>query len=185
MDGHGTEPPGNHESNDIANQTIGSFDNLIGSAEVRDSDVCFDFYNLGEVKSKVKIEKVNDEANQIPKRSFGKDETPQSIPKKHLSEDKNQKSIGLNGGAAITGENKTSNSFGEKKKTTKGKANRKRHKCSFCDYVTDFTTALKKHMLKHTGERPFPCSVCQERFTRKRNLQLHMKAHVDAFLFSC
>ncbi|XP_055307955.1 zinc finger protein OZF-like [Sitodiplosis mosellana] len=164
---------------------IGSLDNLIGVTEVNDSDVCFDFCELDEVKSEVKIEKIKDEANRVPGRNFSKDETPQSIPKKHFSKDKNQKSSGLNGDAARTGKNKKSNSSDDKKKPTEGRANRKRHKCSLCEYVTVNKGDLARHMLRHTGERPFPCSVCQKRFTRKQHLQSHMKTHVDKFLFSC
>ncbi|XP_055307488.1 zinc finger protein 271-like [Sitodiplosis mosellana] len=168
-----------------AHTAIGSLDNSIGGTQMTDTGVHFDFYDLDEVKSEVKIEKVKDEANRVPGRSFVKNRTPQSNPKKHLSKDKNQKSSGLNGVAAITGKNKNSNSFDDKKKPTEGKANRKRHKCSLCDYITDNKTNLNTHMLKHTGERPFPCIVCQKRFTQKQNLQSHMKTHVGEFLFSC
>ncbi|XP_055301541.1 zinc finger protein OZF-like [Sitodiplosis mosellana] len=181
----------NEVSNEIlmvsrsAHTAIGSLDNSIGGTEMTDTGVHFDFYDLDEVKSEVKIENVEIGAKQVPGRSFGKEQTPQSIPKKHLSKDKNQKSSGLNGGAAITGKNSKANSFDDKDKLTEGNANEKRHKCLLCDYVTDFTTDLKRHIFKHTGERPFPCSVCQKRFTQKQHLQSHMKTHVDEFLFSC
>ncbi|XP_055307956.1 zinc finger protein 845-like [Sitodiplosis mosellana] len=166
---------------------IGSLDNSIGGAEADDSDSCFDFFDLDEVKSEVKIENVKDEANQVPRKDSDKNLRPQSNVEKKNSK---SKLSGPDDGAAKessakTGEEGTANSFGSKKKPSEGKANRKRHKCSMCDYVTDFTTDLKRHMFKHPGERPFPCSVCQKRFTQKHCLQSHMKAHVDEFLFSC
>ncbi|XP_055308318.1 zinc finger protein 184-like [Sitodiplosis mosellana] len=168
-----------------AHTAIRSLDNSIGVTEMTDTGVHFDFYDLDEVKSEVKIENVEVWKKQVPGRSSGKDQSPQSIPKKHLSKDKNKKSSGLNGGAAINGKNSKANSFDDKDELTEGNGNEKRHKCSLCDYATDFTTALKKHMFKHTGERPFPCNVCQKRFTAKQHLRSHMKTHVDEFLFSC
>ncbi|XP_055308316.1 gastrula zinc finger protein XlCGF52.1-like [Sitodiplosis mosellana] len=170
-----------------AHTAIGSLHNSIGRTEVNDSDVCFDFYDRNEVKSEVKIEKVKDEANQVPRKNSDENQKPQSNVKKNNSVSKSSRSS--DGAAkkrsAKTGEEGTANSFGSKKKPAEGKANGKRHKCSLCDYDTNFSADLKKHMLKHTGERPFPCSVCQKRFTQKQHLQSHMKTHVDEFLFSC
>ncbi|XP_055307489.1 oocyte zinc finger protein XlCOF28-like, partial [Sitodiplosis mosellana] len=138
-----------------AHTTTGRPDNVIGSERVNDTDNYFDFHNLDEVKVEVKIEKVKDEVNQVPRKS--------SKATKY----------------------RESSKIGSKKVPTEGKANEKRYMCSLCDYITDIKTNLNNHMLKHTGERPFPYSLCRKRFTTKQNLQSHMKTHVDEFLFSC
>ncbi|XP_055304934.1 gastrula zinc finger protein xLCGF3.1-like [Sitodiplosis mosellana] len=164
----------------------GRADNAIGRHQVN-TDVCYDFHDTGEVKPKVKIGKVKDEASQVPRKSSDENQKPQNsentcFPKPKLNEpdeDVTKKS------AAQTGNISKANSFGDKRVSTEGKTNGKRHKCSLCEYVTTYESNLIRHMLKHTGERPFPCSVCQKRFTQKRNLQSHMKTHVDEFLFSC
>ncbi|XP_055307885.1 gastrula zinc finger protein XlCGF8.2DB-like [Sitodiplosis mosellana] len=90
-----------------------------------------------------------------------------------------------NGGAGKVCKKNKENGVRDMKKPPEGKATGKRHKCSLCEYVTDFDSYLHRHMLKHTGEKPFPCTICPKRFIQKLHLQSHMKAHVDEFLFSC
>ena len=34
---------------------------------------------------------------------------------------------------------------------------------------------LKRHMVVHTGQKPFPCQYCGRRFTQKSNVNLHLR----------
>lgn len=51
----------------------------------------------------------------------------------------------------------------------------KKHHCQYCQYETYYSTNLKQHMLTHTGERPFACSLCSYRCNVKANLRRHLK----------
>lgn len=51
------------------------------------------------------------------------------------------------------------------------------HLCDFCSYSTNKPSNLKRHMLVHTGERPFVCSICSYRCNQKENLKKHMLKH--------
>lgn len=51
------------------------------------------------------------------------------------------------------------------------------HRCQFCQYTSCYTTNLKKHVLTHTGERPFACSYCNYRSSQKTNLKKHLVKH--------
>lgn len=48
-------------------------------------------------------------------------------------------------------------------------------KCPLCDRVYESRTSVKHHLLSHTGEKPFPCSLCRSSFTQLPNLRIHLK----------
>jgi len=50
---------------------------------------------------------------------------------------------------------------------------KKRHACHLCPKTFGWTTDLKRHLLIHTGERPFKCTLCNATFTRNFLLQKH------------
>ncbi len=50
---------------------------------------------------------------------------------------------------------------------------KKRFTCQVCQKTFGWTTDLKRHLLIHTGERPFKCHMCLATFTRNFLLQKH------------
>lgn len=55
---------------------------------------------------------------------------------------------------------------------------KKKYACHLCTKVFGWSTDLKRHILVHTGERPFKCKTCHATFTRNFLLQKHQsKVH--------
>ena len=55
--------------------------------------------------------------------------------------------------------------------------------CNVCDYVTNKTSNLKKHMKVHDKIKeepvgPLHCPTCQKSFEIKKYLTAHMKTHL-------
>jgi DNA-directed RNA polymerase subunit RPC12/RpoP len=54
----------------------------------------------------------------------------------------------------------------------------KKYVCTYCNKRFGWSTDLKRHILTHTGERPFQCQLCGATFTRNFLLQKHvLKLH--------
>lgn len=62
---------------------------------------------------------------------------------------------------------------------------KKKYQCHLCSKVFGWSTDLKRHILTHTGERPFKCDACAATFTRNFLLQKHQKKiHSSCFNLS-
>ncbi|XP_062377609.1 zinc finger protein 865-like [Sardina pilchardus] len=60
-----------------------------------------------------------------------------------------------------------------------------RFACKYCGQGFAYLSQLKRHMPKHTKERPFSCSLCGFRFTRMSHLKRHEKAHTGDRPYAC
>ncbi|XP_067087405.1 zinc finger protein 131 [Osmerus mordax] len=56
------------------------------------------------------------------------------------------------------------------------KPQKKLHTCEYCDKQFDHFGHFKEHLRKHTGEKPYECPDCHERFARNSTLKCHMTA---------
>lgn len=58
--------------------------------------------------------------------------------------------------------------------------------CPICNKQFRDTTALRRHSLVHSGERPHACKQCDKRFRRRDHLKSHVTAyHCGTTTFSC
>ncbi|XP_066970609.1 zinc finger and BTB domain-containing protein 7A-like isoform X7 [Macrobrachium rosenbergii] len=64
-------------------------------------------------------------------------------------------------------------------------ASSKLHQCPHCSYSTPDSNRLKRHTLKHTGERPFSCPYCSYRAARKEVLKDHINGHTGERPHGC
>ncbi|OCT85282.1 zinc finger and BTB domain-containing protein 41 [Xenopus laevis] len=50
-------------------------------------------------------------------------------------------------------------------------------RCPKCDKVFDRVGKYESHTRVHTGEKPFECDICHQRYSTKSNLTVHRKRH--------
>ena len=56
-----------------------------------------------------------------------------------------------------------------------------KHVCRFCQKIFGSDSALQIHLRSHTGERPFKCNICANRFSTKGNLKVHFVRHKEKY----
>ncbi|XP_076437370.1 uncharacterized protein LOC143276637 [Babylonia areolata] len=57
--------------------------------------------------------------------------------------------------------------------------------CEVCSKVFQKLCDLDKHMVVHTGEKPFECDVCHKKFTQSGNMKAHKLIHTGERPFQC
>ena len=67
----------------------------------------------------------------------------------------------------------------------KPKRKRKVHQCEMCQKILTTSKGMRKHMLIHTGEKPFQCSECKKCFRQKGSLTTHMRTHTGDRPYPC
>lgn len=55
--------------------------------------------------------------------------------------------------------------------------NNQTHQCLICQKSLSSASSLDRHMLVHSGERPFKCRLCDMSFTTNGNMHRHMRTH--------
>ena len=45
--------------------------------------------------------------------------------------------------------------------------------------------SLNRHVLIHTGEKPFQCESCDKRFTQKSQMVTHQRIHTGEYPYLC
>ncbi|KAL8568913.1 hypothetical protein ACOMHN_017085 [Nucella lapillus] len=61
----------------------------------------------------------------------------------------------------------------------------KKHVCEECGRGFALTGDLKKHVLIHTGVKPFVCDFCDKAFTQSGNLTIHRMIHLGDKPYVC
>ncbi|XP_049276063.1 zinc finger protein 678-like [Rhipicephalus sanguineus] len=57
--------------------------------------------------------------------------------------------------------------------------------CFECGYIATSKSALQRHQMIHTGERPYKCERCSKAFNRKSNMATHMRIHTGERPYQC
>merc|ERR1712038_2108734 len=57
--------------------------------------------------------------------------------------------------------------------------------CGMCGKKFVCVTTMKRHLVTHTGEKPFSCKICGKQYTQKGNLRVHERTHRNDRPFQC
>lgn len=74
---------------------------------------------------------------------------------------------------------------GGKHKHKAKRCREKKHSCQHCGQGFGQKCDLRKHIMIHTGERPWVCEICEKTFQRKTDLVKHTRIHTGEKPYEC
>lgn len=57
-----------------------------------------------------------------------------------------------------------------------GQIEENRHDCNICGKSYKHSHHLRRHLVSHSGEKPYACSICGKSFGRKDTCQDHIRS---------
>ncbi len=57
--------------------------------------------------------------------------------------------------------------------------------CQICEKQFSSICDLRRHMVKHTGEKPYKCEYCHKGYSQRGDLKRHLVAHTGQGQFNC
>ncbi|XP_035914720.1 zinc finger protein 454-like isoform X2 [Anopheles stephensi] len=66
-----------------------------------------------------------------------------------------------------------------------GQQQQQQHECHVCHKSYSESSALRQHMLVHTGEKPYKCDICSKSFYNASTLKTHQRIHSDHNPYRC
>ena len=111
---------------------------------------------------------------------------PESNEMKKIEEVKSIDSIGQESNSNSNEGDDDQNESGLSVKSNKRtKLKEKKHICEYCNVGFGQKCDLRRHIMIHTGERPYPCLICDKRFQRKTDLNKHTRTHTGEKPYAC
>jgi len=71
------------------------------------------------------------------------------------------------------------------KSPVKGQKSKVQPVCGICGKKFVCVTTMKRHLVIHTGEKPYECNLCGKQYTQKGNLRVHERTHRNDRPFEC
>lgn len=71
------------------------------------------------------------------------------------------------------------------KKHDKNPVETEKWPCHFCRQLFCSLSGLKRHLVRHTGERNYVCDLCGKSFGRSDNLRVHKYTHTGGLPYKC
>lgn len=56
-------------------------------------------------------------------------------------------------------------------------------KCSYCSYIAKWPSDLRRHLLVHSVEKRFKCTLCWKKYKYLGDLNVHMRRDHEVWLF--
>ena len=88
--------------------------------------------------------------------------------------------------AILEPEEDSNSDSGEENQNEPIKLGVQKYGCPFCSKILSYSSKMKRHILIHTGKKPFVCNQCGKSYNQKSALKRHILfLHTDERPFAC
>lgn len=120
----------------------------------------------------------NDSEDPGSEYNVDEDELEEEMPDEYSdTEEQSDKDVDVEEEPEEAGDPVDNNHEGLTPVVIQNSSNKKILQCPRCDKTFDRIGKYESHTRVHTGEKPFECDICHQRYSTKSNLTVHRKKH--------